>query len=198
MSLFPAALVFAIFTPPPPPPDSGAALFQAWCKSCHGADGRGVPSAAARLEVPPADLKDCKGSTAETEDRWVGIVSQGGAAFGLSLDMPAFGEAGTPAQIRAVVRYARSLCGDSGWPPGELNFPRSFLVEKAFPENEWVVTEAGRGQALIYERRFGKRLQVEGEARTVFDSLRRPFDGVTASLKYNVWHSLERDRKSVV
>src|SRR5204863_5060239 len=47
-------------------------------------------------------------------------------------------------------------------------------------------------QALIYERRFGKRLQVEGAARTVFDSLRRPFDGVTASLKYNVWHSLER------
>ena len=119
-------------------------------------------------------------------------MTQGGAAFGLSLDMPAFGEAGTPAQIRAVVRYARSLCGDSGWPPGELNFPRSFLVEKAFPENEWVVTEAGRGQALIYERRFGKRLQVEGEARTMFDSLRRPFDGVTASLKYNVWHSLER------
>src|SRR5881398_1752257 len=26
----------------------------------------------------------------------------------------------------------------------------------------------------------------------MFDSLRRPFDGVTASLKYNVWHSLER------
>src|SRR2546422_6671329 len=133
MSLFPAvALVFATSTPPPPPPppDWGAALFQAWCKSCHGADGRGVPSAAARLEVPPADLKDCKGSTAETEDRWVGIVSQGGAAFGLSLDMPAFGEAGTPAQNPAGVPYARSLCGELGWAPGELNLPPAVLVEK--------------------------------------------------------------------
>src|SRR3989440_6249902 len=166
------------------PGDSApAALYQAWCSKCHGTDGRGRAAASTRLAVPPADLQECQASTAEPEARWIGIVTQGGAAFGLSLDMPAFGEAGTPAQIRAVVRYARSLCGDSGWPPGELNFPRSFLVEKAFPENEWVVTEAGRGQALIYERRFGKRLQVEGAARTVFDSLRRPFDGVTADRK---------------
>src|SRR5438445_10636169 len=158
MALFPAvALAFAIHTPLPP--DSGAALFQAWCKSCHGADGRGTPAASTHLEVPPADLRDCKGSTAEPEDRWVGIVTQGGAAFGLSLDMPAFGEAASPEQIRAVVRYARSLCGQLGWPPGELHFPRAFLVEKAFPENEWVVVEQGRGQKVVYERRLGKRLQ---------------------------------------
>ncbi|HVH66261.1 MAG TPA: cytochrome c [Gemmatimonadales bacterium] len=174
------------------PSDSGAALYQAWCKACHGADGRGTPSASTRLEVPPADLKDCKGSTAEPEDRWVGIVAQGGAAFGLSLDMPAFGEAGTPEQIRAVVRYARSLCGELGWPPGELNFPRAFLVEKAYPEDEWVLTDRGRGQELIYERRFGKRLQLEGVARTVFDSAHRPFDGATAAVKYNVWHDVSR------
>ena len=94
------ALVLAVVQAPP---DSGAALFASWCKSCHGADGRGRPAASTRLEVPPADLHECKGSTAETEDRWVYIVTQGGAAFGLSLDMPAFGEAGTPAQIRAGI-----------------------------------------------------------------------------------------------
>jgi len=38
------------------PSDSGAALFHAWCKACHGADGRGVAAASTRLEVPPADL----------------------------------------------------------------------------------------------------------------------------------------------
>src|SRR5207237_640898 len=143
------------------PADSGAALFASWCKSCHGADGRGTPAASTRLEVPPADLHECKGSTAETEDRWVKIVAQGGAAFGLSLDMPAFGEAGTPAQIRAVVRYARSLCGELGWPPGELNFPRAFLVEKAYPEDEVVITDEARGQEYIYEHRLGKRCQLE-------------------------------------
>ena len=172
--------------------DSGAALYQAWCKSCHGADGRGTPAASTRLDVPPADLRECKGSTAEPEARWIGIVTQGGAAYGLSLDMPAFGEAGTPEQIRAVVRYARSLCGELGWPPGELNFPRAFLVEKAYPEDEWVVTDQGRGQELIYERRFSKRLQLEGVARTVFDSADRPFDGVSVAAKYNVWHDLSR------
>jgi len=173
------------------PSDSGASLFQAWCRTCHGADGRGTPAATTRLEVPPADLRDCKTSTAETEDRWVEIVARGGAAFGLSLDMPAFGEAGTPEQIRAVVRYARSLCGELGWPPGVLNFPRPFLVEKAYPEDEVVISGTASGQELVYEHRLGKRFQLEASARTAFDSQPNSFDGVSAALKFNVWHSLE-------
>lgn len=120
------------------------------------------------------------------------IVTQGGAAFGLSLDMPAFGDAASPAQIRAVVRYARSLCGELGWPPGELNFPRAFLVEKAYPEDEVVLTDRARGQELIYERRFGRRFQIEASARTAFDGQPQSFDGVTGALKYNLWYSLER------
>jgi len=174
------------------PPGDGAALYASWCASCHGADGRGVPAASTRLEVPPADLRDCKTSTAEPEDRWIGIVTQGGAAFGLSLDMPAFGEAATPEQVRAVVRYARSLCGEPGWPPGELNVPRAFLAEKAYPENEIVLTTRGRDQEAIYERRLGKRWQLEGALRTVLDSLDRPFGGITAAAKYNVWYDAER------
>jgi hypothetical protein len=34
----------------------------------------------------------------------VDIVSRGGAAYGLSLDMPSYAEAGTAEQIRMVVR----------------------------------------------------------------------------------------------
>ena len=187
-----AAAVLALALVAQGPADSGAALFHAWCKSCHGADGRGTPSAATRLEVPPADLRDCKGSTAEPEDRWVAIVTQGGAAFGLSLDMPAYGEAATPSQIRAVVRYARSLCGELGWPPGELNFPRAFLVEKAYPEDEVVIVDRARDQEFIYEHRLGKRFQLEASARSAFDGAPNSFDGVTGALKYNAWHSLER------
>jgi mono/diheme cytochrome c family protein len=191
--VIPAAVTLALaLAAQGPPRDSGGALFRAWCKSCHGAVGRGTAAATTRLEVPPADLKDCAGSSAETEDHWVAIVTQGGAAFGLSLDMPAFGDAATPAQIRAVVRYARSLCGELGWPPGELNFPRAFLVEKAYPENEWVVTDRGRTPEVIYERRLGKRLQLEANARTAFDGAPNAFDGVTGAVKYNAWHSLDR------
>src|SRR5216117_313682 len=188
----PSVAVLVTLAAQAPADSDGAALYQAWCSKCHGADGRGKAAATARLAVPPADLQECKASTAETEDRWVNIVAQGGAAFGLSLDMPAFGEAGTPAQIRAVVRYARSLCGELGWPPGELNFPRAFLVEKAYPEDEVVITDEARGQEYIYEHRLGKRFQMEASARTAFDGLPNSFDGATAALKFNAWHSLER------
>jgi hypothetical protein len=142
--------------------------------------------------VPPADLASCAVSSAEPEDQWAGIVTRGGAAFGLSLDMPSYGDAATDEQVRMVVRYLRSLCRERGWPPGELNFPRAFLVEKAYPENEVIVSAHGRAQNLIYERRLGRRLQLEGALATVVDSLDRPFDGVTVAAKYNVWHSLER------
>src|SRR6266581_641478 len=171
-----------------------------WCStaSCSRCPSR--RSCARRGAAPPScgdargsrDLRDCKTSTAEPEERWIGIVTRGGAAFGLSLDMPAFAEAATPQQIRAVVSYARSLCGETGWPPGELNLPRAFLVEKAYPENEVVLTSHGREQQAIYERRVGKRWQLEAALRTVLDSLDRPFGGATAAAKYNAWYDAER------
>src|SRR5256885_15080349 len=79
-----------------------------------------------------------------------------------------------------------------GWPPGELNFPRAFLVEKAYPEDEVVIADQARGQEYIYEHRLGKRFQLEASARTALDGQPGAFDGVTGALKYNVWHSLER------
>lgn len=54
------------------------------------------------------------------------------------------------------------------WPLGDLNFPRAFFTEKAFPGNEavWetnIATEGAQavGNELIYERRFGARNQIE-------------------------------------
>lgn len=167
----------------------GDSLYGAWCARCHGADAHGTPVRSARLSVPPADLASCPASTAETEDQWTGIVARGGAAYGLSLDMPAYGDAGTPEQIRMVVRYVRSLCRERGWPPGELNFPRGFLVEKAYPENEVVIAARGAEQSLMLEHRVGRRMQFEAEVRSVFDGFDRPFDGITAAWKVDVWHS---------
>ena len=170
-------------------PDSGAVLYHAWCAACHGQDARGTPAASVRTTVPPADLASCAASTPEPAERWRGVVTKGGAAYGLSLDMPAFGEAATAEQIRWVVRYVRSLCGSAAWPPGELNFPRGFLVEKAFPENELVLVNHHREQNYIFERRFGARFQIEAEARTAFDGAANSFDGVSFAGKLDVWHS---------
>ncbi len=184
-----SAALMAIAVTLQSPADSGGVLYQSWCSNCHGADGRGQAKSMVKTEVPPTDLANCATSTAEPDERWIAIVRDGGASVGLSIDMPAFGEGATPEQIRAVVKYIRSLCREPGWPPGELNLPRPFLAEKAYPENEVVVTAHGRGQELIYERRIGRRFQVEGAARTLADSA-GGFDGVTAAFKYNVWHSL--------
>jgi hypothetical protein len=172
------------------PSDSTAAMYRRWCGACHGATGDGVPAATTKLEVEPTPLADCRTSSAEPEDLWIDIVRRGGAAFGLSLDMPAYEDAATPAQITALVRYVKGLCTERGWPPGELNFPRAFLTEKAFPENEWVVEFHGDEQELIYERRFGRRLQLEGVARTATDGEPNALTSVSAAVKYNAWHSL--------
>lgn len=171
--------------------DTGEVLYSSWCSSCHGANGTGQAKAMVRTEVPPADLADCATSTAEPEERWTKIITDGGASVGLSIDMPAFGEGATPEQLRALVRYIRSLCREPGWPPGELNLPRAFLVEKAYPENEVVLVNQGREQEAIYERRLGKRFQMEAAAHTTTEP-GGVFQALSAALKYNLWHSLER------
>jgi hypothetical protein len=166
-------------------------LYREWCSSCHGEDARGVGRSSTRLEVPATDLAGCAVSSAEPEDLWVAIVRDGGASVGLSMDMPAFGEGATVEQLQAIIRYIKSLCGETGWPPGELNLPRPLLAEKAFPENEVVIETRGRVQGLIYERRIGRRLQIEGVARMLADSA-GGFHSATAAVKYNAWHSLAR------
>ena len=36
----------------------------------------------------------------------------------------------------SVVKHLWTLCTDPSWPRGDMNFPRAFFTEKAFPENE--------------------------------------------------------------
>jgi len=82
--------------------------------------------------------------------------------------MPSFAEELTPEQIDAVVKHLRTLCRDAAWPRGELNLPRPFATEKAFPESETVLTMAVAAHGapdveseLVYERRFGVHDQLE-------------------------------------
>ncbi len=62
----------------------------------------------------------------------------------------------------------RTFCRDKSWPRGELNPPRALFTEKAFPEDEAVITSAidaeGPGRItnkLVYEQRLGARNQFE-------------------------------------
>ena len=148
---------------------TGRQLYVAACQSCHGPDGRGAPIAHVGFSDPLPDFTDCSYASREAAQDWETIVRQGGPVRRFSRRMPSFGLALSADEIARVVHYVRSLCSDHTWPRGELNLPRSMQTEKAFPEDETVVTgsyvkENGArslSSTIIYERRIGARNQWE-------------------------------------
>ena len=152
-----------------PPARSAGELWGNACAACHGADGAGMPNAVVGFEVPVPDLRDCLFATSEPTSDWFAVVHQGGSVRGLDRMMPAFGTALTDEEIAGLVAYLRGFCRDlTDWPPGDLNLPRGLFTEKAFPENELVLTSnialSGSGQVmneLIYEKRLGARSMIE-------------------------------------
>ncbi len=150
--------------------NTGAEIYRAACVACHGPDGKGTPETTAGFERPATfpDFSDCNSSTREANVQWRSIVHNGGPARGFSEIMPSFTEALTPEQINKVIQHLRGFCKDPAWPRGELNLPRAMATEKAFPEDEAVLTadintRGGPAMAnkLVYERRFGVRNQFE-------------------------------------
>lgn len=141
---------------------SGRELYTAACVNCHGTDGRGAPESAVGFDDALPDFTDCSFASREAAADWYAVVHQGGPVRAFSRRMPAFGKALKPDEIDRVVAYVQTMCTDRSWPRGELNLPRPLVTEKAFPEDETVVTASGVtergsrsiGSALIYERRI--------------------------------------------
>jgi hypothetical protein len=89
------------------------------------------------------DFTDCAGTTPEPDGNWKAAIVHGGPSRGLSQIMPAFGDLLTDDQINDVIAYMRGFCKNvHHYPLGELNLPRALVTEKAFPENEIVVSTA--------------------------------------------------------
>lgn len=156
----------------PRPRDSrdGRTLYQAACTACHGADGSGGARADLGFTPPETfpDFSDCAQATPEQDVAWQAMIREGGRARGFSEIMPAFGDALDKSQIENLVRHLRSFCRDPAWPRGDLNVPRALLTEKAFPEDEVVLSVGGdthRPRAvdgeLGYEHRLGRMTQLE-------------------------------------
>ena len=150
--------------------ETGKQIYEAGCVSCHGPDGKGQSQNLAGFERPETfpDFTDCPTSTPEPDVQWRAIVTNGGSARAFSQIMPSFKDRLTPEQIVKVVDHLRSLCTEEAWPRGDLNLPRAMVTEKAFPENETVVTGAinargtpGIASAVMYERRIGASAMVE-------------------------------------
>ncbi len=150
--------------------DTGEEIFKASCIGCHGPNGVGQEETLRGFDAPATfpDFTDCNGSTREKTADWNAIIHEGGHIRGFSEIMPSWKDALTDEQIDKVIEFLRSRCDEPGWPLGELNLPRTIFTEKAFPEDEYVLTSnintKGAGEVsgeLIYEKRFGVKNQLE-------------------------------------
>ena len=182
---------------------SGPELYVAACAACHGADGKGMPQAVVGYETPLPDFSDCSFATSEPDADWIAIVHQGGPVRAFDPMMPAFGEALVESDMERIVGHIRGFCTNRAWPPGELNLPRALVTEKAFPENEAVLTtvlsgggEGAVGTEWLYERRLGARNQFEIAVplelqQDAAGGWRRGLGDVAAAVKHALFHSLD-------
>src|SRR5687768_865336 len=150
------------------PDRSGAELYRAACAACHAVDGTGAPRSLVGFDVPLPDFTDCAFTSVEPYADWLAIGHQGGPIRGFDRMMPAFGEALAEEELLRTIAHLKGFCEDPAWAPGDLNLPRALVTEKAFPENEAVLTTTVGGGELgsvtnevLYEKRFGSRNQIE-------------------------------------
>ena len=160
--------VLAPSQPALPPGAAGEDIYRAACVACHGTDGTGAPREVVGFAQELPDFTDCTFATPEPSADWFAVVHEGGPIRGLDRHMPAFGEALSAGDIRTVVELVARFCDDPAWPRGDLNLPRPLFTEKAYPENEAIVTTrvstsgpGAVGNDVLYERRIGKRNQIE-------------------------------------
>lgn len=83
---------------------------------CHGEGGRGDGPNASYLAVPPAAHADGVFMARRSDDMLFDAIAGGGVLAGRSNLMPAFGATLSQAEIRALIRYLRSLCTCQGPP----------------------------------------------------------------------------------
>jgi hypothetical protein len=133
------------------------------------------------------------------------VAHRGGPVRALDRRMPAFGDALTDDQLERAIKHLWTFCTDPSWPRGDLNLPRPFFTEKAFPENETVwttgVTATGAkavANELVYEHRVGSRGQYEvkipfgGQQAEPGGSWNRGLGDVEIAYKHALYASYER------
>lgn len=183
---------------------SGRELYHSACAACHGPDGRGMPQAVVGFDVPLPDFTDCSFATPEADADWLAVAHAGGPVRAFDRRMPAFGDALSQEQLLAIIGYIRTFCTNRAWPRGELNLPRALVTEKAFPENEAVLTvsvSTTRRTAIehefLYEQRLGARSQFEVALPIAFQERSnggwsRGAGDVAVAIKHALHHDVDR------
>ena len=162
-------LAYLAFLSPLVAQETGEELYHAACAACHGGDGSGNSiSQLGFLDLVVPDFTDCDFAAREPDPDWYAVIHAGGPVRGFDQMMPSFGDALEPEQIQAILDHVRTQCTDDRWPRGEFNFPRAMFTEKAYPEDEVVLTTTlGDGDQdtfiheFLWEYRFGAQNQIE-------------------------------------
>jgi mono/diheme cytochrome c family protein len=181
---------------------NGARLYEDSCAACHGSDGRGRSQSQLAFDVPVPDFTDCDFAAREPDSDWIAIIHEGGPVRGFDRMMPAFGDALTDGEIEATLAHVRGFCRNDDWPRGDLNLPRALFTEKAYPEDEAVITTtavtAGNDSLthdFLWEQRFGTRNQMEIGIPITRADLGDPdgWQGGAGDLTVGVKHVLHHD-----
>jgi len=150
------------------PRRSGRALYATACAACHGVDGTGAPAEQVAFDLELPDFTDCSFASREPDADWVIVAHEGGPVRVFDEMMPAHGGVASVAELELILEYIRTFCDDPTWPSGDLNLPRAMFTEKAFPEDEAVLTTMVTADdatvvehELVYETRLGAFTQVE-------------------------------------
>jgi mono/diheme cytochrome c family protein len=182
---------------------NGERLYKSGCIACHGNNGQGAPETLTEFKRPDTfpDFSSCSGTTPEPNSAWKDVILHGGPARGFSQIMPSFSDLLTSDEIDDVIAYLRTLCRNKRWARGELNLPRALVTEKAFPEDELVISTAvnttgapGNTTDIIHEQRFGVHNQIEVDVPIAFQNQSHTWYGgvgdATIGIKREMFSSL--------
>ena len=186
-----------------PNPDKGRAIYRNGCVSCHGENGKGAAETSTEFKRPDTfpDFSRCDQTTPEANYTWKAIIKYGGPSLGFSTIMPSFSGVLSSDEIDDVVAYLRTFCTNPHWPRGELNLPRALVTEKAFPEDELVLSTSvnasggpGFTTHAIHEQVVSTRDQIEVDVPWTVQDTNHAYDNhigdVTLGLKHVMFSSL--------
>jgi cbb3-type cytochrome c oxidase subunit III len=98
---------------PPGVPADGRELFVHHCVACHGDQGKGDGPFGLRLKqfqhVQPRDLTDTAYLSRRSDQELFAVIDLGGGHFKKAVQMPAWTQSLSPAQIRSLIAYIRSI-----------------------------------------------------------------------------------------
>ena len=136
--------------------------------------------------------------------RGAAIIHRGGPQRGFDRIMPAFSEALSDDEIDALIEHLRRFCTEPKWPRGDLNMPRAIFTEKAFPEDEAVITTTvitdgpdSISHQFVWEQRFGSLNQIElsvpiTRADLGAEGWKSGTGDLAVGVKHALTHSLEK------